>query len=81
MGLVIFAPIAKHVKLLGVFAHEEIVHGRRTFALVTSDVRFQENHRMKGCPQENIDQACPREWGRALGKWSRGVVDKGRLDS
>ena len=81
MGLVIFAPIAEHVKLLGVFAHEEIVHGRRTFALVTSDVRFQENHRMKCRLLENIDEACPGNWGRARGNWSRGVVDKGRLDS
>ncbi|AMJ44241.1 hypothetical protein BA700_04465 [Corynebacterium stationis] len=81
MGLVIFAPVAKHVKLLGVFAHEEIVHGRRTFALVTSDVRFQENHRMKCRLLENIDEACPRELGESTGNWSRGVVDKGRLDS
>lgn len=74
MGLVIFAPVAKHVKLLGVFAHEEIVHGRRTFALVTSDVRFQENHRMKCRLLENIDEACPRE----LGENTRKLVSRCR---
>ena len=63
MGLVIFAPIAKHVKLLGVFAHEEIVHGRRAFALVTLDVQSQKCREIKYRLQENIDQACPGNGG------------------
>ncbi|EFG80215.1 hypothetical protein HMPREF0281_02307 [Corynebacterium ammoniagenes DSM 20306] len=49
--------------------------------MVSLGIQSQEYRRIKCRLQENIDQACPREWGRALGNWARSVVDKGRLDS